>query len=78
MNTMSLSFLLTAAVAFMVGFIPILSWITFIIALPLSLLAIITAGNIAQKPTAQSADKLAFWIAVGLAGTIIFRLLVLS
>lgn len=78
MNSMGCSLLLMAAIAFMVGFIPILSWITFIVALPLSLLAIITSGNKATKPTAQSADKLTFWITVGLAGTILFRLIVLS
>lgn len=78
MNTMGCSMLLLAAAALVVGFIPILTWITFIIALPLSLLAIITAGNVAIKPTAQSADKLTFWVSVALAATIVVRLLTLA
>ena len=78
MNTMGCSTLLLAAAAFVVGFIPILTWITFIIALPLSLLATITAGNVAIRPTAQSADKLTFCVAVALVATIVVRLLILS
>lgn len=77
MNTMGCSTLFLAAVALMVGFIPILGWITVGIALPLAVVSMAIAGNAARKPMAQSADKALFWIAAGLAATIIFRMVVL-
>lgn len=77
MNNMGCSLLFMVAAALVVGFIPILDWMNLVVALPLSLIAVITTGNTALKPTAQSADKLIFWLAVALTGTIILRILVL-
>lgn len=73
-NSMGCSFLLMAAVALMVGFIPILNWITLFVALPMAAAAVISAGLTARKPTAQSADTASFWFAIGLTAAIIFRL----
>ncbi len=77
MNNTGCSLLFMVAAALVVGFIPILGWMNLIVALPLSLIAVITTGNAALKPTAQSADKLIFWIAVALSGAIILRMMVL-
>lgn len=77
MNTMGCSFLILAAAALVVSFIPILNWITLTIALPMSLAGVVAYGNIARKRTAQPADKMIFWIAVALLVTITFRLIAL-
>lgn len=78
MNTMGCSFLILAAVALIVGFIPILNWITLFIALPLSLMGAFASGNIARRHSAQPADKAIFWMAIALAATIIFRMVTLG
>lgn len=78
MNTMGCSFLLLAMAALVVGFIPILTWITLIIALPLSVIGLIASGNVARKPSAQQADKAVFLLAIMLSATILFRLFVIS
>lgn len=77
LNTMGCSFLILAGVALVVGFIPILTWITVFVALPLSLMGAVASGNIARRHSAQPADKAIFWIAIAVAATIIFRILTL-
>lgn len=74
MNTMGCSFLLMAAVALVVGFIPILTWINLFVALPLAAVGMVSAGLIARKSTAQPADKTMFWIALALTATILLRM----
>lgn len=74
MNTMGCSMLILGAAAFLVGFIPILSWINVIIVLPLVLLGTISAGRAARSPEAQPADTAIFWVAVGLLLVVILRL----
>lgn len=74
MNTMGCSFLLMAAVALVVGFIPILTWINLFVALPLAAVGMVSAGLIARKSTAQPADKTMFWIAIALTATILLRM----
>ena len=74
MNTMGCSFLLMAAIALIVGFIPILTWINLFVALPLAAVGMISAGLIARKSTAQPADKTMFWIALALTATILLRM----
>lgn len=77
MNTMGCSTLFLAATALVIGFIPILEWTNLFVALPLALFGIISAGNSARKPSAQSADKTIFWISVALGATILLRMMVL-
>lgn len=77
MNTMGCSVLLMAATALVVGFIPILTWINVLVALPLALIAAIISGLDARKNHAQQADRAIFWISVGLAATILFRTVML-
>ena len=74
MNTMGCSFLLMAAVALVVGFIPILTWINLFVALPLAAVGMVSAGLIARKSTAQPADKTMFRIAIALTATILLRM----
>lgn len=76
-NNMGCSFLLMAAVALGVGFIPILNWITLFIALPLALLAATISGLEARKNHSQQADKTFFWISIAMAATILLRTVVL-
>lgn len=73
MNTMGCSTLLMAGVALMVGFIPILTWINLVVALPLALIAAVISGLDARKNHSQQADKAMFWISVGLAAVILLR-----
>lgn len=68
------SMLFLAAVALVVGFIPILNWITLFVALPLSLIGMATSGNAARQPRAQQADKATLWLAVALTATIVIRM----
>lgn len=77
MNTMGCSTLLMAAVALMVGFIPILTWITIVVALPLALIAAVISGLDARKIHAQQADKAMFWLSLGLAAVILLRMAIL-
>lgn len=74
MNTMGCSVLFLAAAALVVSFIPILGWITFIVALPLAVIGVVVTGLAARKVTAQPADKSIFWMAVALCATIILRM----
>ena len=74
MSTMGCSILIMSAAALVVGFIPILGWITPVIALPLAIVAAVVSALTARKPTAQSADKAAFWLAVALVGKILLRM----
>lgn len=76
MSTMGCSVVLLAALALVVGFIPILTWINLFVALPLALAAVVMSGMQARKSSAQSADKTIFWIAVGIGATIIVRIVV--
>lgn len=77
MNNVGCSFLLMAAVALVVGFIPILTWINLFVALPLAAVGTVSAGITARKSTSQSADKTMFWIALALTATILLRLVIL-
>lgn len=76
MNTMGCSTVFLAAAALVIGFIPILEWTNLFVALPLALFGIISTGNAARKPSAQSADKAVFWISVAIGATVILRILV--
>lgn len=73
MNTMGCSFLILAAAALVVGFIPILTWINLFIALPLALIGAASAGNKLRDQSAQPADKAIFWLAILLAIAIVLR-----
>lgn len=77
MNTMGCSILLMAAAALVVGFIPILTWINVLVALPLALIAAVISGLGARKNHAQQADKAMFWLSVGLAAVIVLRTVML-
>lgn len=77
MSTMGCSVILLAAIALVVGFIPILTWINLVVALPLALVGAVMAGLHARKPNAQPADKAIFWIAVGIGATIVARMMAL-
>ena len=77
MNTMGCSVLLMAAAALVVGFIPILTWINVLVALPLALVAAVISGLDARKNHAQQADKAMFWLSVGLAAVILLRTVIL-
>lgn len=77
MNSRGISFLMLACAAFVVGFIPILNWITLAVALPLSLLALVMLAKTSSKPAAQSADKVAFWSAFTVVVAVVLRLLIL-
>ncbi len=72
-NTMGISFLLLAAVALMVGFIPILTWINLLIALPLATIGTVSSAQVARKAGAQSADKALFWLGLSLTAIIALR-----
>lgn len=77
MSTMGCSVVLLAALALVVGFIPILTWINLFVALPLALVAVAMSGTQARKSSAQSADRAIFWITIAIGATIVARIVVL-
>lgn len=77
MNTMGCSLLFLAGFALVIGFIPILTWINLAVALPLAVVAMISAGLSSRKRSAQPADQAMFWIAAGLGAVIILRMVML-
>lgn len=76
MNPTGCGFLLLSSLALLVGLVPFLAWTNIVIALPLALIALLSAGSSARKPAAQPADKAVFWIALALIAMIVARTVV--
>ena len=73
MNSTGCGFLLLASLALLVSLVPFLAWTNLAIALPLALIALVTAANNARRPAAQPADRTLFWIALALVAAVVAR-----
>ena len=77
MSSTGCGFLFFAALALVMGMIPILAWTNLVITLPLALIGAISTASHARRPAAQSADKVIFLLALGLIAVIAFRVVVM-
>ncbi len=76
MNSTGCGFLLLASLALLVGLVPFLAWTTLVVALPLALIALISATTNARKPAAQPVDRTVFWITLALVAVVVARIVV--